>query len=70
MWMSRKWTNLHNNKSQILFESDTFICNNICLHLAKYYLLDFNVPFLSTTPLRLWGSVEYKLLLWYIYYIT
>ena len=24
------------HKSQIHFESDTFICNNILLHLAKY----------------------------------
>ena len=30
-------------KSQIQFESDTFICNNILLHSAKYYHLDFTI---------------------------
>ena len=49
-----------NNMSQIHFKSDTLFCNNILLHSAKYYLLDFTVPFLSITPLRLWGSVGYK----------
>ena len=34
--MSCKWTNLHIHKSHILFESDTFIYNNILLDLAKY----------------------------------
>ena len=34
--MSRKRTNLCINKSQIQFESDTFIYNNILLDLAKY----------------------------------
>ena len=29
--MSHKWTNLCNNKSQIPFESDTFICNIYCI---------------------------------------
>ena len=58
--MSHRVINLRNNKSQIHFESDTLLCNNILLHSAKYYLLDFTIPFLSITPLRLWGSVGYK----------
>ena len=41
---SCKWTNLCFNKSQIQFKSDTFIYNNILLHIAKYYLLDFSIP--------------------------
>ena len=57
-------------KSQIHFESDTFIYNNILLDLAKYIHGILLLSFLSTTPLRLWGSVGYKPLLWYIYYIT
>ena len=42
------------------FTSLKFISNNILLVLAKYYLLDFTIPFISITPLRLWGSVGYK----------
>jgi len=46
--------NLRINKSQILFESDTYIWNNIQLSKSiglLYY------TFLSITPLCLWGSV-------------
>ena len=60
MRMSCNVTNFCNNKSQIHFKLDTLFCNNILLHIAKYYLLDFTIPFLSITPLCLWGSVGYK----------
>ena len=52
--------NLCTNMSHIQFESDTLLCNNNLLHIAKYYLLDFTIPFLPITPLPLWGSVGYK----------
>ena len=54
--MSHNVTNLHINKSQILFESDTFFCNNILLHIAKYYLLDFTTPFFPL-PHFVYGGV-------------
>ena len=55
MWMSwRKWTNLWINKSHILFELDTFVCNNILLDSAKYYILDFTIFLL---PHSVYGGV-------------
>ena len=46
MWMSHKRTNLRINKSEILFKSDTFFCNNILLDLAKY-IHWITLPYLS-----------------------
>ena len=43
MQMSHKVNKPSHYKSQIQFESDTFICNNILLHSAKYYHLDFTI---------------------------
>ena len=43
MWMSHKVNKPSHYKSQIQFELDTFICNNILLHSAKYYHLDFTI---------------------------
>jgi len=56
------------NKSQILFESDTYIWNII--QLSKFIEL-LLLYFLSITPLCLWGSVGViNRLLWYIYLLT
>ena len=52
--------------SQIPFESDTFICNNILLVLAEYYLLDFTIPFISITPLHLWGVLDTNIVVVYL----
>jgi len=46
-------TNLPINKSQILFESDTYIGNNISLDIAKYY---FTIPFYPL-PHSVYGGV-------------
>ena len=43
-------------KSQILFKSDAFFCNNILLHIDKYYLLDFTIPFFPL-PHFVYGEV-------------
>ena len=48
--------NLRTNKSQIHFESDTFICNNILLHIAKYYLFRLYIPFYPL-PCSVYGGV-------------
>ena len=63
--------NLRIHKSQILFESDTFICKHILLDIAKYIHWLLLLSFLSITPLCLWGSVGViNRLLWYFYLLT
>ena len=71
-----QWCRSHTNRQTFALQVSYSIwighipLQHILLHLAKYYPWDFTILyFLSTTPLRLWGSVGYKLLLWFIYWL-
>jgi len=48
-------TNLRINKSQIPFELDTYIGNNISLDIAKYY---FTIPFFPSHHFIYGGVLE------------
>jgi len=50
-------TNLRIYKSQIPFESDTYIGNNVSLDIAKYY---FTIPFFPLPHSVYGGVLEYK----------
>ena len=63
---SRKQTNLRTNMSHIHFESDTLFCNNILLHIAKYYLLDFTIPFIPLPHFVYGGVLDINIVVVYL----
>ena len=63
--------NLCTNMSHIQFESDTLLCNNNLLHIAKYYLLDFTIPFIPLPHFVYGGVLDINIVVVYLlHYIS